>query len=289
MLAAVSLLFFLQGAVLPPAEPGDDVLASRQYRLGPDDVLRVTVHGHPDLTQELVVEPDGNIDFPLIGRLPAGELTPRELEAAIGERLARGFVSDPQVRVVIHLYRSKTVLVMGELTRPGTYPLPEGRTLLEVLSRAGPLLTSAGAEVFVLRPRAGSGRTAGPAAVPAGPDAPGGPEGQGEVIRVDLQELQSGLLTQNPVLRPSDTVFVPKAARVFVSGEVRQPGAYTVLRGTTVRQAITLAGGFAERAARGRVRILRTVEGRTTELQAALEDPVSAGDTLVVEKKKGIF
>lgn len=265
MLAAVLLLFSLQGADLPPAEPGDDAPSSRQYRLGPDDVLRVTVYGHPDLSQELVVEPDGSIDFPLIGRLPAGDLTPRDLEAAIGERLARGFVSDPQVRVVIHLYRSKTVFVMGELTHPGTYPLPQGRTLVEVLSRAGPLLTSAGAEALVLRP--------------------GGPEGQGEVIRVDLQDLQSGLLTRNPVLRPGDTVFVPKAAMVFVSGEVRQPGAYNVLRGTTVRQAITLAGGFARRNAPGRVRILRRVEGRTIELQAALEDPVSAGDTLVVEKK----
>ena len=270
MLAAALLLLSLQGADLPPAEPGDGVLAGRQYRLGPDDVLRVTVYGHPDLSQELVVEPDGSIDFPLIGRLPAGERTPRELETAIGERLAQGFVSDPQVRVVVQLYRSKTVFVMGELTRPGTYPLTEGRTLVEVLSRAGPLLGSAGAEVLVLRP-------------------PAGAEGQDEVIRVDLQDLQSGLLARNPVLRPGDTVFVPKAAKVFVSGEVRQPGAYSVLRGTTVRQAITMAGGFAPHAARGQVRILRTVEGRTTELRAALEDPVSAGDTLVVEKKKGIF
>jgi polysaccharide export outer membrane protein len=273
MLAAVWLLFSLQGPVPPRAEPADDAVASREYRLGPEDVLKVTVHGHPDLTQELIVEPDGKIDFPLIGRLPAGDHTPRELEAAIGERLAQGFVSDPQVRVVITLYRSKTVIVMGELARPGTYPLPEGRTLIDVLSRAGPLLASAGEEVFVLRPSSG----------------PAGAAGQDEAIRVDLHELQSGLLTHNPVLQPRDTVFVPKAAKVFVSGEVRQPGAYTVLRGTTVRQAITLAGGFAERAARGQVRILRTVDGRTMELRAAPEDPVSAGDTLVVEKKKGIF
>jgi polysaccharide biosynthesis/export protein len=276
MLAAVPLLLFflLQGAVPPPPGPGDDVLAGREYRLGPDDAMKVTVHGHPDLDQEVVVAADGSIDFPLIGRLPARERTAREMEAAIGERLAQGFLSDPQVRVVITLYRSKTVFVMGELTRPGTYPLPEGRTLVEVLSRAGPLLPSAGAEVLVLRARPGASGTA---------------EGQGEVIRVDLQDLQSGLLTQNPVLRPSDTVFVPKAAKVFVSGEVRQPGAYTVLRGTTVRQAIALAGGFGERAARGRVRILRSVDGRPLELPASLEDPVSAGDTLVVERKKGIF
>jgi polysaccharide export outer membrane protein len=265
MLAAAWLLLCWQDAAVPRAEPGDDGLPSREYRLGPEDVVRMTVHGHPDLTQELVVEPDGKVDVPLVGRLPAGDRTPRELEAAIAEHLARGFVRDPQVRVVVTLYRSKTVFVMGEVTRPGTYPLPEGRTLLEILSRAGPLLPSAGEEVLVLRPEAG------------------------EVVRVDLQDLQSGRLTQDPALRPADTVFVPKAARVFVSGEVRQPGAYTVVRGTTVRQAITLAGGFGPRAARGHVRILRRAEGGTTELRAELEDPVLAGDTLVVDKKKGLF
>jgi polysaccharide export outer membrane protein len=270
MLAAALVFLSLQDAAPPVARSGDGVLASRQYRLGPDDVLRVTVHGHPDLGQLVVVDPDGSIDFPMIGRLPAADLTPRELEAAIGERLAQGFVSDPQVRVDIHLYRSSTVFVMGELTHPGTYPLLQGRTLVEALSRAGPLLPSAGAEVLVLRPSAE-------------------PEAQGEVIRVDLQDLQSGLLTRNPVLRASDTVFVPKASQVYVSGEVREPGAYNVARGTTVRQAIALAGGFAGRAVRGQVRILRRVEGRTTELQAALEDPVNAGDTLVVDKKKGLF
>jgi polysaccharide export outer membrane protein len=230
------------------------------------------------------VESDGSLDFPLIGRLPADGLTPRELEASIAERLAKGFVSEPQVRVAVVRYRSKTVFVMGELTHPGTYPLPEGRTLVEVLARAGPLLASAGAEVLVLRPPARTGAAAGAPQGPADPEVP-----QGEVIRVDLQELQTGLVSRNPSLRAGDTVFVPKAPRVYVSGEVRQPGAYNVLRGTTVRQAITLAGGFARRASRDRVRILRQQQGRTVELWAVLEDPVSAGDTLVVEKKKGIF
>ena len=113
--------------------------------------------------------------------------------------------------------------------------------------------------------------------------------GAGEIIRIDLQRLQSGEPGQNLALRPHDTVFVPKAPRIFVSGEVRQPGQYGALPGMTVRQAVSVAGGFAKGAARDRVRVLRTAEGRTIETTAGLEEPVLPGDTLVVEKKKAIF
>jgi polysaccharide export outer membrane protein len=265
----IALLLSLQEApAAPPSSPGDP-LTTREYRVGPDDVLRVTVYGLPELTQEITVEPDGTFDFPLIGRLETGDRTPRELEEAIAARLARGFVRDPQVRVTVQVHRSKTVSVMGELTRPGTYPLTEGRTVVEVLSRAGPLLPSAGAEV-VLQRRSATG-------------------GADEVVRIDLQQLQSGVAGQNPVLRPNDTVFVPKAPRLFVSGEVREPGQYGVLPGMTVRQAISLAGGFAKGASRDRVRILRLVDGSPREISARLEEKVLAGDTLVVDKKKGLF
>lgn len=268
--AVVALLLSLQDAHAPVAPPSPlaDALTTRDYRIGADDVLRIAVYGLPELSQEVTVEPDATFDFPLIGRVEAGDRTPRELEDAIAARLASGFVRDPQVRVTVQVHRSKTVSVMGELTHPGTYPLTEGRTVVEVLSRAGPLLPTAGAEVVVLRRAA------------PGPD---------EVIRIDLQRLQSGAAGQNPVLRPNDTVFVPRAPRIFVSGEVREPGQYGVLPGMTVRQAISLAGGFDKNAVRDRVRILRRDGGRTSELAAGLEEIVLAGDTLVVEKKKRIF
>jgi polysaccharide biosynthesis/export protein len=265
--AVVALLLVLQDAPAS-APPAADTLPTREYRVGAEDVLRITVFGLPELSQEVTVDADDTFDFPLIGRVEAGDRTPRELEEAIAARLARGFVRDPQVRVTVQVHRSKTVSVVGELTRPGTYPLTEGRTVVEVLSRAGPLLPSAGSEVVVTRRSAA---------------------GTEEVIRVDLQRLQSGAPELNPVLRARDTVFVPKAPRIFVSGEVREPGQYGAVPGMTVRQAVSVAGGFAKGAARGRVRILRTAEGRTREVTAGLEEPVLAGDTLVVEKKKGIF
>jgi polysaccharide export outer membrane protein len=263
----MALLLALQEAPAPPPQAAD-APATRDYRVGADDVLRISVFGLPELSQEVTVESDGTFDFPLIGRVETGDKTPRELEELIAARLARGFVRDPQVRVVVHQHRSRAVSVMGEVARPGNYALTEGRTVVEVLSRAGPLLPSAGAEVVVMRRASG---------------------GAGEVVRIDLQRLQSGEAGQNLLLNPHDTVFVPKAPRIFVSGEVRQPGQYGAVPGMTVRQAVSVAGGFAKGAARDRVRVLRTAEGRTTEIDARLEEPVLAGDTLVVEKKKGIF
>jgi polysaccharide biosynthesis/export protein len=265
--AVLALLLALQEAPAPAAAAGAGTHTTRDYRIGADDVLRITVFGLPELSQEVTVEPDATFDFPLIGRVETGDRTPRELEEAIQARLARGFVRDPQVRVTVLVHRSNTVLVMGELARPGTYPLAEGRTVVEILSRAGPLLPSAGAEVVVTRRSA------------SGP----------EVIRVDLQRLQSDASDQNLVLRAHDTVFVPRAPRIFVSGEVRAPGQYGVVPGMTVRQAVSVAGGFAKGAVRDRVRILRPADGRSGEISARLEEPVLAGDTLVVEKKKGIF
>lgn len=155
MLAGVVLLVFVQSATASsPPEASGEAQAGSEYRLGPDDVLRVTVFGHPDLAQEVVVGPDGTLDFPLIGKIAATDRLPTELEAAIAERLSQGFVREPQVRVVVITYRSKVVFVMGELSRPGSYPLSQGRSVVEVLARAGPLLPSAGNEVLVLRPRA---------------------------------------------------------------------------------------------------------------------------------------
>ena len=100
-----------------------------------------------------------------------------------------------------------------------------------------------------------------------------------------MRDIQAGDLTKNVALRPNDTVFIPQAPKVFVSGEVRNPGAYPFNPGTTVRQAISLAGGFSEDGSSGRIRVVRQVEGKTTQLKIKLDEPVLPGDTIVVKAK----
>jgi polysaccharide export outer membrane protein len=110
-------------------------------------------------------------------------------------------------------------------------------------------------------------------------------EGGPEVLRIDLAELQAGNMTLNVQLLDGDTVNVPKALSVFVTGQVKASGAYAVERGTTVLQALSLAGGVTDRGAEGRVRILRTVDGKRTEIRAKLTDVVVPGDTIVVPER----
>jgi polysaccharide export outer membrane protein len=103
-------------------------------------------------------------------------------------------------------------------------------------------------------------------------------------MRVDLRAIQAGDLEQNIVLQPRDTVFVPAAPKVFVSGHIPNPGAYAITPGTTVRQAVGLAGGSARS---GRVRVLREVDGRAQQVDLELDDPVQGGDTILV--RGGLF
>jgi polysaccharide export outer membrane protein len=279
----LALLFQAAQAPSPaPAPAAGHPAAAGEYEIGAQDILKVTVYGHEDLTLAVVVQPDGSFTFPLIGRVKAEDLTTKELEQKLGVLLGQGYIRNPQVTVSVQEQRSKTVYVVGEVSRPGTYPLSEGHTLVEILSRAGPMLPSAGSEVVVIRPRA---TAAGPVLPPEpGPDGSAPSAEQAEVSRVDIRRLQAGELAQNLALRPGDTVFIPQAPRIFVSGEVRNPGAYAFAPGMTVRQAISLAGGFTEHASAGRLRVVRQDDGKPHEIKVKIDDAVKPGDTLVVKE-----
>ncbi|HEY2945412.1 MAG TPA: polysaccharide biosynthesis/export family protein [Vicinamibacteria bacterium] len=268
-----------QAAVPTPAPTPVATPSPPEYQIGPEDILKVTVYGHEDLTQTVVVQSDGTFVFPLIGRVKGGDLSPKELERKITVLLSQGFIRNPQVTVIVQEYRSKTIFVVGEIMRPGTYPLSGSRTLVEALAKAGPTTANAGAEVVIVRPH---GEVQGPVL----PNQVEGPaSAAAEVIRVSMPDIQAGDLSKNVLLRPNDTVFVPLAPKVFVSGEVRNPGAYPFAPGTTVRQAISLAGGLTEDGSSGRIRVVRAAGGKSRELKIKLEDAVQPGDTIVVKSK----
>jgi polysaccharide export outer membrane protein len=268
-----------RAAALPPvptAAPAAD------YQIGAEDILRVIVYGHEDLTQTVVVQSDGTFVFPLVGTVKATDLTPQELARSLAALLSPRFIRNSQVTVLVQEYRSKTIFVVGEVTRPGTYPLLGSRTLVEALSKAGPTTASAGAEVVIVRPK---GDVQGPVLPNQAGDGRLVAPGLADVIRVNMRDIQAGDLTKNVALRPNDTVFIPQAPKVFVSGEVRNPGAYPFNPGTTVRQAISLAGGFSEDGSSGRIRVVREIAGKATQVKIKLDEPVLPGDTIVVKAK----
>jgi polysaccharide export outer membrane protein len=270
--------------------PIPEEAASADYQIGPQDILRVTVYGHDDLTQTVLVQPDGTFTYPLIGRVKASDNTPAELQRKIATLLARGYIRNPQVTVVVQEFRSKTVYVVGEVARPGPYPLAGHTTLVEVLARAGPT-ANAGAEVVIVRPQKGTtvnGPTL-PTEVGAGTeggDTSGAPASQqAQVFRVAVGQIQEGHLDQNIALEPNDTVFVPQAPRVFVTGEVRNAGAYGWFPGLTARQLISLAGGLTPDGSNGRLKVVRQVDGQSKEQGIKLDAPIQPGDTLVVRRR----
>jgi len=252
-------------AVAPPAD------AQTNYVLGPQDVLNITVLGEDDLSRKYTIEQDGTFSFPLIGRVTARGLTLRALEQEIKTKLVTGgYLKNPEISVAIDAYQSQRIMVWGQVNEPGEYQLTGDMTLLSALARAGSVTSSAGREAVIVRPRKGSG---GGAADP-------------EIIKVDLGDLQAGDMTLNIALMDGDTVNIPKALSVFVSGHVKNPGGYAVDEGMTVLQVLSLAGGLTDRGSDRRINIMRTVDGKKKELKGVkLTAVVQPGDTIVVGQR----
>jgi polysaccharide export outer membrane protein len=237
--------------------------------------VTVTVFDHADLTGTFTVESDGSLTYPLIGRVKAAGLTLREFEDALKKGLADGYLKNPQVSVSMDEYKSQRVFVMGEVRAPGAYQLTGNMTVIEALAKAGGLTPTAAEEVLVVRPVAGAN----------GPGPARADDSEATVLHTNIRELQSGSLSQNLTLKDGDTIVVNKAQSVYVFGQVRAPGAYPIDRGTTVLQALSLAGGVTDRGSTGRIKIVRTVDGKKKELKVKLTDTVEPGDTVIVGER----
>lgn len=137
-IAAIFLLAACQTVTTPSVQRSANAASDRQtnaYQLGSGDQLRITVFGQPDLTGEFEVDGTGSIAMPLIGEVPAADLTVRQLEAAIRDELANGYLRDPRVSAEVTNYRPYYIL--GEVNRPGEYPYTSGLTIQNAVAAAG--------------------------------------------------------------------------------------------------------------------------------------------------------
>lgn len=254
----------------PPAPP-----SSSQYIVGRHDVLSITVFGEPEISRRYTIDADGTLDFPFIGRVKTDGLTLRRIEDLLVKRLGAGFLVNPQVTVEVVEFRSQSIFITGEVRAPGAYPVKGNMTLVEALALAGPT-QGASNEVVVVRPNETRDRS--------GPVLPNDVD-SAETTKVNIRDLQSGKISANVLLRPGDTIFVPKAETFFVSGHVRSPGSFIYEPGIQVLQAIALAGGLTERGSGRGMKILRTVDGKQQSIDAKPTDPVRPGDTIVVRQR----
>jgi polysaccharide biosynthesis/export protein len=269
--------FFLSVLSIPALGADEPSL----YIVGPSDTLAVTVYEQPQLSGKYMVQPDGTFAFPLLGRLKVGGLSVQAIENDVRERLARGYLKNPQVSVTVDQYRSQQIFIIGEVRQPGNLQFTGTMTLIEALGRVGSITEQAGLEALIVRQSAGAQPPDAAEALKRAQEA----KDDTSVIRVNLQTLQNGALSENVPLRGGDTVFVPRGESVYVSGHVNTAGAYTFRKGMTVRQALALAGGITDRGSARRIQIVRKRDGQERAISASLQDLVEPGDTIVVRER----
>lgn len=252
----------------PPTPPAGD-----RYVIGPQDNLSINVVDETELSGKYRIDTDGTLTFPYVGRIPAAGLTLEDLQTKLTTLLKAGYIRNPQVRIEIDQYKSRSVLVIGEVRTPGKVTMSgTTMTLLEALALAGSPTANASNEVIVVHPSTREGATAA-AATP------------GDGIRVNRKDLELGRAGLDIVLMDGDIINVPVAQRFYISGFVRNPGYYVLDPGMTVDQAIALAGGLSERGSDRRLTAKRLVNGKLTEVSVKLEDKVQANDTVNIPSR----
>jgi polysaccharide export outer membrane protein len=272
MTILLSLVVLLAQAPGGPRGAAD----ATEYIVGVDDVLSIVAHDHEELTRRdgVAVGADGTIDFPHVGRVKVAGLSPRQIQDELKRRLVDGkFFTTVNLTVTVREYRSQSVTVNGEVREPGTVQLKANATLAEAISQAGHFTARAGSHVIIVRAR--GGQLAGT------PEASNGDD-QIVVLRSDFDTGKAARLR----LHDGDTVFVPQADVFYVSGFVKNPNEFIFRPGLTVLQAITLAGGYDENAAKNRITIERMVDGKMVSIKVKEADLVQPRDTIKVPKRR---
>ena len=121
-----------------PTPPAAEPYGTSEFRLGPDDIIEVSVFGEKDLSTTVPVRPDGKISINLIGEMAASGKTATELQKEIAERYKR-FIAEPAVTVVVKEINSPKVSVLGEVKNPGIYKIKDRATVLDAIAMAGGL------------------------------------------------------------------------------------------------------------------------------------------------------
>jgi len=206
---ALLALFTLSLTALPasaqtPQTPQASVNRN-DYTLGPGDVLRIQVFQSADLTVEARISESGVISYPLLGVVKLAGLSPQQAETLISNRLKEGkFLQNPQVTLNVLQFRSQQVSVLGNVARPGRYPLETtGMRLSEILSVAGGVAPTGADSVILMTTRSG----------------------RPQRLEIDLVDMfTSGDLSKDVVLQAGDTLYVNRAPNYFVYGQVQRPG-----------------------------------------------------------------
>jgi polysaccharide export outer membrane protein len=263
---------------------------SKAYRLGPDDVVNLKIYagGEKQFDEDLTVSELGSIALPFIGNMQVKGFTTTELENKIKVPLERDFFVNPRVDIHIVGYHSLSYYISGAVQNPGLYEVPKQISLIELIAKAGGVLSERGNLAYIMRnptPKDVKEMTEGKAEKLLSKTKP---------INVDLKKLlDEGDMSANVYLKGGDMVYIPLMksldvglSQIYVEGEVEKPGAYDFRPGMTAMNACIMAGGFGTFAAPNRTRIIRK-QGDKTEIIKINLDDVRDGDIPDIELQPG--
>ena len=239
----------------------------QDYELGGGDAVRIAVFLSPELTTEVRLSEEGLVTLPMVGQVKLGGLTIPQAETLLANRLKEGnFIQKAQVTMSVANFRSQQVSVLGNVGKPGRYPLEvKGMRLTELIASAGGI-TSGGADSIVFTRRDSRGN-------------------------VTMQEIDVPSIflnndkTNDLILQGGDSIYVHRQPIYYIYGQVGRPGNYSIERGMTVSQAIAKGGSFTLRSRESGIRLLRRdASGKIVESIPKMDDLIKADDQIFVRE-----
>jgi len=253
----------IAGAQAQPAPPAQQ---RSEYVLGAGDVVRITVFQNPDLTLETRLSETGQVSYPLLGPINLGGMSVAQAEKRVADGLRSGnFVKQPQVSVLVVQVRGNQVSVLGQVGRPGRYPIETAQLrLTDLIAQAGGIAPGGGDVVVVVGMRSGKPFRA----------------------EVDFPRVfTSDRRNDDVLLQNEDVVYVDRAPVIYMYGEVQRPGAQRLERGLTLLQALAASGGVTQRGTEKGIRVHRKgPDGKTQVVQPVMDDVLQNGDVVYVKE-----
>ena len=268
-LAALLALLLCWGPTAQAQRPASAVTAAAapaEYRLGAGDVIRIAVFQNTDLTLETRITEAGVVSYPLLGVVRLGGLSVTEAEKHIADGLRNGnFVKSPQVTMVVLQVRGSQASVLGQVNRPGRYPLEVAdMRLTDLLALAGGA-SPGGSDLLIVT---------------------GTRNGQPLRQEVDLPTLFApGGADKDFVVLNGDTVWVERQPLVYIYGEVQRPGAMRLERDMTLLQVLATGGGLTQRGTDKGIRVHRKgADGKVLIIEPGMTDTLREGDVVFVRE-----